>query len=352
MEKKYWFYIDPYVHFFLKNDSILFFNSYTGKTLEYKGKTDIIRLVKRLLAPRNLQVILLKESDIAQPIIAGFISDIRESFMGDLLDVAYSNGKPILMPSLVKNQKDVTLLKKEKDRSVGEGVLSYLTEISLYINENCNQACSFCKKACKQFLCCTSRKNGKEELKPDQVESLFSGVNHSHLARVNILGGDFFTYSNLNGLLSILKPINCEKNYYLHYLNLPAHQSLLKSLAVGDSQLIIIVSFPFSEERLDEALIALTESEVPNKVMFIIQDKNDFELSEIIASKYGIGNALYIPFFNGNNLSFFEHTLFITREDIERERISSQEIYARGFINPLYFGRISVFPGGAGLCKR
>lgn len=346
MEKKYWFYIDTYVHFFLKNDSILFYNSYTGKILEYKGNKDIIRLVKRLLSPRNLQVILLKETDIAQPTLSGFISDIRENFMGDLLDVSYSNGKPILMPPLVKNQRDVTLLKKEKDRSVGEDILSYLTEISLYINETCSQSCSLCKKAYKQFLCCTSSQNGKNQLKPDQIGSLFSSVNHSRLARVNILGGDFLTYPYLNDLMSIIKPINCEKNYYLHYLNLPAHKTLLRSLVGGDSLLVIIVSFPFSEERLDEALFSVKDLELRKKLMFIIEDKNTFELAESIASKYVIEDALYIPFFNGNNFSFFRQILFITREDIKNDRVSSREIYARGFINPLYFGRISVSPRG------
>jgi len=220
MEKKYWFYIDSYVHLFLKNDSLLLYNSYTGKILEYKGNSDIIKLARRLMAPRNLQVILLAESDLEQSAIGGFVSDIRENFMGDLIDVADSNGKPIIMTPLVKNQMDVKFLKGEKDRSVGEDIMSYLTEISLYINNNCNQGCSICRKAYRQFLCCISKKKGKSELKMAHIKRLFSEIKHSNLSRVNILGGDFLAYNDLNGLISILRALDCEKNYYLHYLNL------------------------------------------------------------------------------------------------------------------------------------
>lgn len=346
MEKKYWFYIDTYVHLFLKKDSLLLYNSYTGKILEYKGNAEIIKLAKRLLAPRNLQVILLAESDLDQPAIGGFVSDIRENFMGDLLDVAYSNGKPILMPPLVKNQMDVKLLKGEKDLSVGEDIISYLTEISLYINENCNQGCSICRKSYKQFLCCTSRENWKNELKMGHITGLFSEIKHSSLSRVNILGGDFLAYNDLNGLISILRTLDCEKNYYLHYLNLLVHKNKLKHIADGDSLLTIIVNFPLNEEKLHEALIAVHRSKVQERVMFIIHDTSDFESSESIAMKYGIENASYIPFFNGNNLPFFEENLFITREELESDQVSSKEIYARGFVNPLNFGRLLVFPGG------
>jgi pseudo-rSAM protein len=345
MGKKYWFYIDTHVHLFLKKDSLLLYNSYTGKTLEYKGNADIIKLAKRLRAPRNLQVILLNESHLDQPAIGGFVSDIRKNFMGDLIDVDYSNGKPILMTPSVKNQMDVKFLKGEKDRSVGEDIKSYLTEISLYINENCNQGCSICRKAYKQFLCCTSRENGKNELKMGYINRLFSEIQHSNLSRVNILGGDFFAYSNLNDLISMLRALDCEKTYYLHYLNLLEHKLKLKLIADGDSLLTIIVNFPLYEEKLHEALIAVHHSEVQERVMFIIHDTGDFESSESIAMKYGIENVSYIPFFNGNNLPFFEENLFITREELECDRISSKEIYARSSVNPLNFGRLAVFTG-------
>ena len=346
MEKKYWFYIDTYVHIFLKNDSLLLYNSYTGKILEYKGNEYIIKLAKRLMAPQNLQVILLTESDLDQSSICGFVSDIRKNFMGDLIDVSYSSGKPILMTPFVKNQMDVKFLKEDKDRSVGEDIISYLTEISLYINDNCNQSCSICRKAYKQFLCCTAKKNGNSELKMNHITSLISEIKHSNLSRVNILGGDFFSYNELNGLISIIKALNCEKNYYSYYHNILLHRNKLKHIADIDSLLTVIVNFPLIEGKLQEALIAIKCSEVKTRLMFIINDTNDFKASEFIAMKYEIKNTSYIPYFNGNNMPFFEENLFITKEELESEQVPSKEIHARGFVNPLNFGRLLVFPGG------
>jgi pseudo-rSAM protein len=80
--------------------------------------------------------------------------------------------------------------------------------------------------------------------------------------------------------------------------------------------------------------------------MFIIHCTSNFESSESIALKYGIENASYIPFFDGNNLPFFEENLFITRKELESDQVSSKDIYARGFVNPLNFGRLLIFPGG------
>jgi pseudo-rSAM protein len=128
--------------------------------------------------------------------------------------------------------------------------------------------------------------------------------------------------------------------------HLLGHESKLKLIADGDSLLTIIVNFPLNEGKLNEALIAVHHSEVRERVMFIIHDQNDFESSESIAMKYGIENISYIPFYNGKNLPFFEENLSITKGELESERISLKEIYVRGCVNSLNFGRMTIFPKG------
>ncbi|MCX6583518.1 MAG: TIGR04150 pseudo-rSAM protein [Candidatus Aminicenantes bacterium] len=346
MEKKYWFYIDNYVHLFLNNDSALFYNTYSGNCLEYEGNAIVMKLVKRILAPRNCRVILLKEAEIDQPAVREFIDKIRAYYMGDLIDSSYSKGKPIEMPPLVKNQLDVTFLKKDSARSVGDEIMSYLTEISLYLNETCAQGCAMCKSAYRQFPCCFSPGRENNLLKPGCIKNLFSEIEHSSLARLNILGGNILLYPDFNGLMPIVNRLAVEKNYYLHYINVLQGKSFLKNIAGKDSRLTIIVNAPIEEEKLEQALTIAYESGVRNQAMFIILGEREFETAELIIEKYGIENYLYIPFYNGCNLDFFKKNLYIAREDFEVEPVAAKEIYERSYVNSLNFGRMVVFPDG------
>ena len=346
MGKKYWFYIEPFVHLVMKKDSLLLYNTYTGKILEYKGNVEILKLGKRLLAPRNLRVILLEETKINQPGIHGFIAEIREHYMGDLLDVSYSQGKPVLMPPIVKNQMEVKYLIEGEDRSTGEDIMAYLTEVTLYLNDYCGQGCFVCREAFKQFLCCTAKNRGNKELQLEQIRGFFSEIKTSNLARVNICGGDILAYREWEGLIPVLKSLSCEKHYYLHYLNLLEHKNRLENFTAENSLLTIIVDVPMPEDKFCAALEAARQWIAGIKVMFIIRDSGDFEAAESLAATYGIENTAYIPFYDGNNLPFFEQNLFITREELEGYRISAREIYTRGVVNPLDFGRLVIFPDG------
>ncbi|NIR10844.1 MAG: hypothetical protein GTN82_35950, partial [Candidatus Aminicenantes bacterium] len=205
MKNQYWFYIDPYVHISLKGEAILFYNTYTGKIQEYIRNSLVLRLVKRLLSSRNLRVIPLKKSDLANPLIREFVDNVKEYFMGDLIDASYSEGKPIQMPPIVKIQKDVKYLKAESVRSVGEGIMHYLSEIFLYVNDSCYQNCSICDIAYKQLPFCTARKKRNLELNLQHLEKFFEEIMSSTPVTLNILGGDIFKYSGLKKLVRLIE---------------------------------------------------------------------------------------------------------------------------------------------------
>ena len=139
--KKYWLYIDSYIHISVKKELVLFYNPYTGKMLEYNNEPVILRLVKRLLRPSNLQTILLTDRELGCPVIRDFIESIREYFLGDVIDARHSRGKPVQMPPMLKISKDVKILKKDPQRTIGEDILEYLSDVWLYINDCCHQDC-------------------------------------------------------------------------------------------------------------------------------------------------------------------------------------------------------------------
>ncbi len=345
--KKYWLYIDSYVHISIRGGRVLLYNSYNGQILEYDDR-EIINLVRRLLVSRNLRVIGLSRGQLQHPLIASFAEDLRRSFMGDLIDRNDSMGKPIQMPPIVKIQKDVKYLKGEKVRSVGEDLVSYLSELSIYLNDDCNQGCSVCPNAYKQFLCCTVGKSKQKGLPVEQVIGFLNRMKGSSLSRLNLLGGDPFAYHGLEDLAAVLKQLRIpEMIIYAHYRNLaqstvaPRIMESLKSLGI---RFRIPVTFPIHKPSLARALDLTGEM---GKMLFIIQDEAQFNEAEQLCELYSLEEPLFQPLYNGKNLELFEQNIYIEREDIMEARPGMREIYSRQAVNPLDFGRLTILSNGS-----
>lgn len=354
MKKEYWFYIDTYVHVAVKKDAVLFYNSYTGKILEYSGSPEISALIKRLLAPKNLRVVRLKAKDLGDPVTRSFVDKIREYYMGDLLDVSFSGGKPIQAPPIVKVQKDVKFLKGEAGRSVGEDMMKYLSTVSLYITDRCNQACDICTGAFRQFPCCTAGKKLKHDLTPADIKGVADEIENRALNSLDILGGDIFMHPELETVLEIINGIQAPKTYHLHYLNAAAHLSQLSLLAaphaggstLNHSRLKIPVHFPVEEGPLKAVIDAVAGLGMDTVFCFIVRGAEDFEKAQAMIARFQIAESEFHVFYDGNNLDFFKENVFVDKEDIESIRPTLQEIYAREKINSIYFGHLTVRSNG------
>jgi pseudo-rSAM protein len=347
-KKNFWFYIDTYVHISIKKNTLLLYNTLTGKALEYSTKEDrgIINLVRRLLSGKNLQVTRLTGKDLQDPHISKFVTDIRNNFMGDIIDTSYSIGKPVQMMPILTIQGNVKQLKKDTTRSVGENMMKYLTEIFLFINNDCYQDCRMCNTAYKQFPCCAKMKNSKGELDIYKIEKLFNELMGSSLTNINILGGDIFAYSKFEELLEIINQHPAQKVYYCHYKNLAKEKSRYKLFHCDSSMLKILFSFPIEEERLQASLQILNNSNFKAKLIFVIEKESEFEEAEAIISKYRIANYGYLPHFNGENQLFFKENVFQDQEEILESRPQLRDIHQNMVVNNLNFGRLTITNNG------
>lgn len=343
MKLRYWFYIESYVHISIKREHLLFYNPYTGKIIEYTAKPEILKLAKRLQSPVNLQVIPLKEMELNRPEIREFVNTMRKYFLGDIIDTAHSEGRPVQMPPIVKIQKDVKYLKEDKLRSIGEDIMDYLSDIWIYINDRCSQDCAICTQGYRQFPCCTSTKRGNHELDIERLRDFFEEVKNCSL-NINILGGNIFAYSQLDHLLRLLISHQHRKVFYLHYLNVVVNSSQLKRLVGCRGLVKIPVTFPVNEEKLKMALEMSAEVGLKTALHFVIRDEGEFEKADALASVLPIENPEFNVFYDGTNLDFFRENIFIDREEIENVKPSLKDIYARRAINPLNFGHLSILP--------
>lgn len=90
--------IEPYVVIGLTNQYTLLYNTLDGVTIE-SDKIEVINLLRESVYKDNHGVVLLTEERYFNNHIKAFIKELREKYMGDIIDVALSKGKPIqLLP--------------------------------------------------------------------------------------------------------------------------------------------------------------------------------------------------------------------------------------------------------------
>lgn len=90
----WWFTIEPYVYIGLTSECVLLYNTLDGEYIE-SNKVEIIQLLKKLLERNNQGVVYLTNEDIQNRIVESFVDEVREKYMGDIIDIALSNEKPV-----------------------------------------------------------------------------------------------------------------------------------------------------------------------------------------------------------------------------------------------------------------
>ncbi len=347
-KQQYWFYLDNYVYVKKLGERVLLYNSLTGDIREYSNNPAVLGLIEKMQSPENLLVVPLGEKELNAPEISAFVQEMRNLFMGDLIETFRSKGKPVQLKPMVKLHRDADKMKTESSRSVGMNVMKYLDNIALYVNGSCSLDCGICSSAYKQFLWC-NRQDGGAELPIDQIGKLFEQLIGSDLCHVHILGGNILTYPDLQELISIPVKYKLKSTYYIHYLNLEAGRENLHNLEFipgGNSQINLLVNFPVDEAKLRIAVHLLENFSIPWTLVFALQSETEFIEAERLISAISIDSVSFHPFFNRQNLDFFEQAVFVDRQSLSGARPGLKEIHSREVMNPFLFGNLTVLNNG------
>ena len=90
----YWFIIEPYVYLNFVKNHVLLYNSLDGSIIETEN-LEIRALLEELLKRENGGVAFLSYEQYAKKDINRFIHNVRNRFMGDIIDVNLSHRKPV-----------------------------------------------------------------------------------------------------------------------------------------------------------------------------------------------------------------------------------------------------------------
>lgn len=345
MTMEYWLYLHPYVYVSIKKDTAILYNTLNGKLLEYcqEKKGMIYRLIRQLNSGTNLYVIGIKKEEIDNH-IKSFINNLRKYYLGDLINKEHRPNRPIQLKPVLNLQRtlgDFFPTDNGQNKILTRDELpDYLNVITIYINDGCGEACSFCDKAYKQFLCCTKLTNG--EITVDLLRELIDQTKNINLYKLNITGGNIFRHSSFKKIVETLDSVSPIKEYYIHYKNVEE----MTFLNGENNRLDIIINFPLDAQGLQRCLELSNRLGLKKKFRFIVQEIGDIEKAGEAVSSFSIKDAELIPYFNGNNLDFFKQKVFLDKASIIQGRPHMKDIFSRMTINTWDFKKLTVLSNG------
>lgn len=306
----YWFVIEPYVYISVNDNYVLLYNTIDGVTIE-SDRAEVINLVRGTLQKENCGVVLLTYEQYKQNKINGFIEELREKFMGDIIDVTLSNGKPVqLLPFY--NLSDKHELYIRHNFSSFKNVLENLIEISIHVDytTNVNKLISF-------------------------LQSVPGNLTF------NICGnlGDVVDYKEL---MSFFDKQPSSKKIFCSYTDIISLQPIFNN----NFSYIISVNFPLYIQQWNNSRQIFLNTSLPYSYVFEVTNLEDCQQVEDLVEQFNIEKYQLKPVFTGNNLDFFKENVFLTKEDILSISTSIKDIFIRQSMNTYDFGRINVMSNG------
>jgi pseudo-rSAM protein len=306
----YWFTIEPYVYIGITNNCVLLYNTLDGAILK-SDKIEVVNLLRETLQKENCGVVLLLNERYEQNDINGFIKELREKYMGDVIDVTFSKGKPVqLLPFF--NLSDKHELYKKHNFTPNKKILGYLSEISIYVDDTTNIT--------------------------DLIPFLQSVPENLVF---NIIG-NMKNVKNSNELLSFFDQYPSPKNIVCSYTDVVVLQPVFEN----NFSYIISVYFQIDMQQWNNSRQLLLNQTLPVKYIFDVSSLEDCQQAEQLIDQFQIEKYQLNPIYTGDNICFFEKNVFLSEEDILAASISIKDIFANQSMNIYDYGKINIMPNG------
>ena len=339
MEKaKYWLTILPHVYYIQKNGEALVYNTQNGENIHTEN-IQVINLLEQMHDKKNLGVIAFNETTCNHPDIDVFLKESISKNICNLIEVIDGQSKPIQLMPILNLQRDIDKLKQEEGRSLGEDVLHYLSDATIYVNNSCNLNCQDCENYISQFFHC-SKSSGAENIEFELLKQFLKQLAFTFIRRLAITGGNIFLYPYLSELITFLQKEKIRPLFGVHYGNI----DIKKIALLNDFPIEIFVTFPLDNSSVKNITGLLKQNNI--KIVFGITSEETYNQAETLISKYGIENYAYNPFYDGGNQAFFKENIYLTKEDIFNDTISQRLIFSHQKLNTNFFGKIQLFPNG------
>ena len=273
----YWFTIEPYVFVGIAKENVLLYNTLDGVTLE-SDEAEVIELLYEMLKEDNCGVVLLTNERYNQKKIKDFISELREKYMGDIIEIDLSKGKPVQLLPFYNFSNKHEIYKKHNFSSF-KNELRNLSNISIHINSTTNilKLISFLKS--------------------------IPGT-----PSFNIVG-NILEAEEYDTLLFFLNQHPSPKDISCSYLNVIPLQPAFEN----NFSYRISVHLPIDMEQLKKSRQILLNQTFPVEYIFDVSSIDDCMQAERLIEQFNIEQYQLKPVYTGDNINFFEENVFLKK---------------------------------------
>jgi len=354
--KGYWLYFEPYVHISLKRTSALLYNTINGERIKIT-EPDLIKLVYATQHYLNQGVVFLSHELYEQSSVHQFISDIREMYIGDIIDTELMPEKPIQFIPIPNLSKGTVKAKSSIEDLAKEDIFSYFHFLTLQVNNQCNLSCVDCSYTYKQnFNCFThrtsdsstgslhrNRTSNNNEMPFAQIESIYQQIKTLQLTRLNriyITGGNIFLHSKFLEVVELFDDLKFICSLGIHYLNFP-DETILEKLQ--GYKLEIFVNSPYQTDKIITIINLLEKQTMDYLLIFRLTSDDDYKMFNTSFAPLLTENTYTMePLYTSKNFDFFEQNVFVNESDIFGEPIPLRTIFANSILNSNFFGHIYI----------
>lgn len=330
---QYWLVLYPHVFIFTEKKRVLFYNSFTGCFIY----CDSSKITDGLNNPDNNYAIPICLEQMQNKEINTLIRRLEHAQNGKLVVATKENIKPLsIFPRMVIDNFGYNPDKRSYKR------FSELTELTLYITGNCSKECPNCDNIFKQHLWCHKIDS---EIPYDKLLKYLSFLPLSGIMRINILGGDIFSYTKLCQLIAFLDQFPIAKVFFINSVQLLDNIDKLEFLSDKKNSLKILFSPTYHKFLFNRVISSLEINRMPVTLIITVSSIEEFKYVVEITSKHGIDTEI-VPIYTGENIDFFENYVFMDIDDIQNNVLSMREIFAHKYINTNYFGKLVLTANG------
>jgi pseudo-rSAM protein len=341
--KKYWLYLEPYILIFLQKREFLVYNCINYESKLFQRSSNLGNIISQLVLLENMYCLELNEDEISEKEVEAFINYIISSFSGDLIRSDKIKKPAIFYPALkIYGRKyDFKTTGYQYD---SKGIDFSLNEVFIYIGGD-NPSSSLADiEVYKQFDFC--KKTEGQHLPYEKLTVILNSLRSWDIQNLNILGGNIFTYPDLEILINELAKLQFTIRVYSHYKDIPKNKHCLTFLKANRFILKILIDAPIFYGRLDEIFHFLSDNNCKFELIFAVTSIIEYRKAAFIVNKYNLEQFEIKPVFTGANIKFFRKYVFLSKEDVLTIKATQQEIYLKQTMNIFHFGRIRIMTDG------
>ncbi len=333
-------YLEPYTFSVVSRNDVLIYNSLNRKILEYRGAAAIADLISKTedASEGFLAEIIVPPG---QSDISTLLSDLKESFSGDLVSLQPGNKPSVIRPKpVIKNYppaKDFPSFSAD----------DYLRNIYFFLNEDNDKLCTNYRFASEQFSCPVYNSQGYSEMDFGVVINACSP--HSGVGGIglDLSGSDITRYSRFSDMLKQARKLSLPLTFHIP---LPCHEPDLvwNALRTVRSRVSFYITFPDGPSALREIRKnpEFIKKQKRIELNFLIRSIGEYQSLTGLINEGGSEKTFIFPYFDGLNQGFFKENVFLAKNDILNLKPNQQQIYSRSLINEHLFGKIFIKTNG------